>query len=716
MEVRRRMFDRTRTAGPIRLRRPVPLRQVHLDFHTPGVVRPIAEAFDAAAFAATMRDAHVQSVNVFARCHHGYSYHPTKVGTTHPGLGFDLLGEQVKALHRAGIRAIGYVTIGWDDLAAENHPEWISVRRDGTLNARKPFAAPSITGGLSPEDRPPEGGPGAARWSYLDASTPYGEYVLEQTRELCRGYDLDGFWFDICLAVPNYSPWGMDQMERAGVDAADDPAAFAFARDRQLAYLSSLAALVERESPGADVFFNGTTDAAMGETVGFQTHLDVESLPTSPGLWGYLHYPIAARQARTYGLPFLGMTGRFHKSWADFGGIKTADQLDYEAGTIMSAGGGVYIGDQLHPSGALDPAVYRLIGHVFERMEKLEPWLLGARSEAEVALISDPRTESFGGQPATAQNPDVEGAAQLFLEIGVQFDVVDAGTDLTRYRLVVLPDGLRFDEPFGRTLEAYVAGGGKLMLSGTAGLGPEGFTIAGMPVEYLRPAPTMPCYFRVDQALAAGSELATDYDYVFYDQAVLVRPKAGSMARGSLSASLFDRTWQHFFSHAQSPVGPEMAAPLAVIGGNGGQGRIAYLAAPLFRAYRDHDYWAYREVVRSIVDELLPDPIVRFDGPPWIEVGVLGQPASEDHPARLVVHLVAYHPRRTMQEVPHVDASWPVAGTRLGIRVSEHAGARCYLAPGGRELPHSQDRGYVWIDLPNLDTHTVVVVEPATGL
>jgi len=31
------------------------LRQVHLDFHTPGCVAPIAEAFDAAAFAEPMR-------------------------------------------------------------------------------------------------------------------------------------------------------------------------------------------------------------------------------------------------------------------------------------------------------------------------------------------------------------------------------------------------------------------------------------------------------------------------------------------------------------------------------------------------------------------------------------------------------------------------------------------------------------------------------------
>jgi hypothetical protein len=703
----------TRPVGRIQLRRPVPLRQVHLDFHTPGCVSPIAEAFDAAAFGRTLKDAHVESVNVFARCHHGYSYYPTTVGTKHPGLRFDLLGSQVEALHAQGIRAIGYVTIGWDDLAAQRHPEWVVVREDGTPNARKPLSAPSITGGLSPDDRPPEGGPGAARWSLLDPSTAYGDYVGEQVRELCGGYDLDGFWFDICLAVPNYSPWGKAQMADAGVDPSDESATVAFARNRELVYLSGLAALVQQHSPGADVFFNGTTDAAMGETVGFQTHLDVESLPTSPGLWGYLHYPIAARQARTYGLPFLGMTGRFHKSWADFGGIKTADQLEYEAGTILAAGGGVFIGDQMHPSGVLDPAVYRLVGRVFERIECLEPWLAGARSTAEVAIASDPRTETFGGQPATSQNQDVEGAAQMFLETGVQFDIVDRAADLAGYRLVVLPDGLKVDRPFAAKLEDHLVRGGALLLSGTAGLDAGGaFALDAAPVEYVRQAPTMPAYFRVDQALAGDSELATDYDYVLYDRATMVRARPGATAHGTLSSSLFDRTSEHFFSHAQAPVGESLDAPLAVMGAaEQGHGRVAYLAAPLFRAYRNHDYWAYREVVRAIVDELLPEPIVRFGGPAWVEVSVLRQPGGHDRPPRSIVHLVAYHPRRTMQEVPHVDVSWPLSGARLGIRVGSGGVGRCYLAPEETVLPCSIEGNYAWLELPRLGTHTVLVVE-----
>jgi len=33
---------------------------------------------------------------------------------------------------------------------------------------------------------------------------------VAQTEEICGRYDVDGFFFDICFPVPNYSPWGQD--------------------------------------------------------------------------------------------------------------------------------------------------------------------------------------------------------------------------------------------------------------------------------------------------------------------------------------------------------------------------------------------------------------------------------------------------------------------------------------------------------------------------
>lgn len=53
-------------------------RQIHLDFHTSEEIPMIAADFDVKAFAATMRQADVSSVTVFARCHHGWLYYPSR--------------------------------------------------------------------------------------------------------------------------------------------------------------------------------------------------------------------------------------------------------------------------------------------------------------------------------------------------------------------------------------------------------------------------------------------------------------------------------------------------------------------------------------------------------------------------------------------------------------------------------------------------------------
>src|SRR5207248_8363824 len=77
-------------------------RQIHLDFHTGPWIPDVGADFDAREFARTMKRANVDSVTVFAKCHHGHLYYNTNRPERHPGLrkGLDLLAGQVEALHR----------------------------------------------------------------------------------------------------------------------------------------------------------------------------------------------------------------------------------------------------------------------------------------------------------------------------------------------------------------------------------------------------------------------------------------------------------------------------------------------------------------------------------------------------------------------------------------------------------------------------------------
>lgn len=108
-------------------------RQIHLDFHTSPLIPGIGEKFDPKEFAGTLKKGYVNSVTCFAKCHHGMCYYPTKVGKMHPELKFDLLGEMIRACHAEEIRVPVYITSGWEDDSAEEHPEWQQVNRNGVL-------------------------------------------------------------------------------------------------------------------------------------------------------------------------------------------------------------------------------------------------------------------------------------------------------------------------------------------------------------------------------------------------------------------------------------------------------------------------------------------------------------------------------------------------------------------------------------------------------
>ena len=77
----------------------VPFRQIHLDYHTSPAISKIAQDFNADDFAERFVEARVQSVTVFAKCHHGLLYYDTNHPVAgHPGLprGLNLLGEQIE--------------------------------------------------------------------------------------------------------------------------------------------------------------------------------------------------------------------------------------------------------------------------------------------------------------------------------------------------------------------------------------------------------------------------------------------------------------------------------------------------------------------------------------------------------------------------------------------------------------------------------------------
>lgn len=638
----------------------MPQRQIHLDFHTSPVVEGIGAQFDPKEFAETLRRAHVQSVTVFAKCHHGMCYYPTRVGTVHPHLGFDLLGRQIEALHRAGILAPIYVTVVWDNETARRHPEWQQFKADGS-----PYGP----------------GPREAGWKWMSmAARGYGDELAAQTEELLALYgdEVDGFFYDIVMTghEGDHNPEALARHAERGLP---DTVAGYKQNDLEIAraLMRRLTKVVHARRPGARGFYNSRFGLDFrGETDAY-TVCEIEALPT--GGWGYDFYPFWSRYGRRFDLPMLGMTGRFHKSWADFGGLKEPAAVKFDCGSIMANGGAISIGDQLHPCGKLDAAVYDVIGEAFGDASVKEPYCEGAEGVPEVGLIA--------GHDADSNY----GAGRVLIEGHVQFDTLDEHDDLDGYRLVVVPECVPAGESLSRKLAAYLESGGMVLAAGEAAFGPalEPYEPAGME----GPAAITPTYFR--------SPALREFDYVFYEPILNLKPLGGATVLVERRDALFTRTREHFTSHAHAPAQLE-PSPYAFAVRRGGFVRVA---GPAFGAYYRNGTVALRKMLLALVRDMLGDTLVRTDAPATAEVTLMRQPVQD----RFVAHVVNYSPLRRGSHIEVIEASVPLHRVGLSVRLPEGFD-RARAVPGGA-LPVARDGDYVRVTVPLVREHTLVVFE-----
>jgi hypothetical protein len=448
------------------------------------------------------------------------------------------------------------------------------------------------------------------------------------------------------------------------------------------------------------VFHNaGHCGAAIHPTLNTYTHIEMESLP-STGQWGYNHFPISARYTRTWGVPTLGMTGKFHTSWGDFSSLKNQAALEFECFQMLANGAACCVGDQMHPRGLLNGPAYDLIGKVYASVEAKEPWCVGAQAQAEIAVFN---VEAVSAQEGNVDSANC-GALRMLLESHQQFDFVDELVDWSGYRVLVFPDKVRFAPGLAARVKAYLAQGGKVIASYRSGLTPDGsaFALDEFGLAPLGDAPNTPDYVRALPELGAELE---DTEYVLYDRGLAVRPTAGTKTLAQVWPPYFNRAWNHFCSHRQTPLNPAAPAPYPAVTVNAA-GNVIYLAHPLFTGYRRQAPRWYKALFLAALRQLLPDPLVRCGAPTTAQVTLLRQPDA----GRTVVHLLHYIPERRGLEFDTIEDVIPLYNVPLAFKTGQ-APQRVYLAPSREALPFTYDEGYVKVVVPQVVGHQMVVAE-----
>ncbi|MCY4408941.1 MAG: beta-galactosidase trimerization domain-containing protein [Caldilineaceae bacterium] len=666
-------------------------RQIHLDFHTSEQLPNIGGEFDGAAWAQQLVDAHVDSITCFARGHHGMIFYDTQAHPErrHPHLQCNLLAEQIEAGHARDIRVPIYTTVQWDYYTAQREPQWLQVEADGSIQGQKPYEA--------------------GFYAKLCLNTPYVDLLTAHVDDMFALLPaVDGLFFDIVQDQDCSCTACRQEMLARGIDPSCDAERQKFGQEVTDRFKQAMSTHVRSHSQDCTIFYNsghvGPRQRATGEAY---SHWEIESLPS--GGWGYMHFPLSQRYARTTGHDGLGMTGKFHTSWGDFQSYKNEAALQYECFQMLALNAKCSIGDQLHPTGRLDQATYDLVGPVYREVARKEQWCRGATPVTDIGVYN---VEEFSGERLTAETV---GAVRMLQEGGHQFDVVDSETSWDGYRVLILPDAVTLDEKLARKVSDYLAAGGKLIASFESGLTPDlsDFALPAWGVRKTGDGPVDACgglvrgrdfakgdyvdYLRAEGGLAGGLR---NIEYVMYMRGLEVAAVEGTEILARMVPAYFDRTWQHFCSHRQTPSSGEPAGPAAAR-----TGEVIYFAHPIFRQYNQNAPRWCKQLLLNALDMLMPDPVLRHGGPSSVLTAVNEQAVEN----RWVVHLLHYVPERRGQDFDVIEDVLPLYDVGVSLRLpGPVAGVRC--VPGGETLAFKEAMGRLSFTVPKLEGHQMVEI------
>ena len=656
-------------------------RQIHLDFHCSEHIKEIGKGFDKNLFQEQLLEAKVTSINLFAKCHHSWSYYPTKIGQVHPQLSFDLLGAQIKACKEKGIKTFIYFAVGWSANDAENHPYWCARNKDGSfiINGEDKLGCECDKRKALP----------FFYWKFMCLNTDYHDLIMSQVGELCDRYKVDGFWFDIYQVHRLcYCEQCKASMNSLNIDIDDSNAVEAFNALQMKRHCRELSSLIHQKIPSANVFFNGTTALDTGANFRHKmyennTLQDLEDLPTTWG--GYDKLPMQAKFFLNAGYSITAMSGKFHTEWGEFGGFKHPDALKYEAAAMIASGANCNFGDQLHPRGFIDASTYENIGHAFEYVEEIEAYGVGGKPISRLGLW-----RSFD------QDAD-EGISKMLLEKQVDFDVANFCDDFNNYEVLIFPSKSKLSKSEILQVDDFIKKGGSLITFGESLLN---FVTDGIAkdfgLEYLGDS-GYDCDYTLLKKDLHPAFVKTPF--LNYQAAKRVRPVGKAKVLADIFEPYFNRTAEQYCSHQKTPFKETKADYPAIVQ----CGKCIYIAHALDTMYHKIGSRIHRDLFHSCLNLQYKSPMLKVDLPSAARINLLHQSKKN----RYVMHLLYGSPiRRGMTSV--IEDLVPLKNTTVAFQLPKTIKS-VTLIPEQRNLQISKKGSYAFVTVPEFRTHCALL-------
>lgn len=561
----------------------------HFDLHTPGNVR-INHNPRTAEIARELKAAGVEAVITFAKCHHGYAYFPTRVGTRHPRMKGDALGGVIRACHQQGIKVLAYLSFGIDGQAAMKHPDWLQRRHDGKPLTHNP--------------------------NWFSCVCPFTAYLdrlmLPQIAEVAKWCRPDGLWFDTMSALaPCYCKTCRTEFRKAtGKEIPhrdNDPLWGTFGKwrhDRGVAMVERVAAFIQSVLPGGAVGFNQLGSLYYPEPMA----RGVTELSLDPPTYGpqSLQFGMNAAFGGTTGVDCEVMPTIMNQGWGDWS-LATEKRIEQVAATIWARGVRLIYGDRLHPDTRLTPVTKRalkIVGSLRKRLGAEFP-AADARAVPDVLILHGNSVtcgddfEDFARRPRDRMGR-ISGAYQLCLDAGLNASIVAEcylASWLDRARVIITPELTSISRETEAQLRRFVENGGRLLVAGPIP------TVNKKPLDWL--------------GVRAESKPWQDHIYLpswkgSREMTVLVR---GDFHRVKLAGArsvmkaipAFDARHGTKYGWGIGPSSDKPSPHPALTVRKLGRGEVWHLGAPMFTDYSQHGNWQQAEWFRHLLHSMRAD-------------------------------------------------------------------------------------------------------------
>jgi len=379
----------------------------------------------------------------------------------------------------------------------------------------------------------------------------------------------------------------------------------------------------------------------------------------------------------------------------------------------------------------LQQELYRCMDEV----QKRKPWLTHKEPERWAAILMSDNTRTFyGREPGKVEErymSSVLGTFRACVEEHLPVNLINDwnlnAEDLSKYKVLVLPNAACLDERQVKAIDAFVKAGGGLVASLDTSLFDEfgeprnNFALSAVfGADYRGPAAVAPFKEELDVNFAKG--IGPDYWEKRKNVFDFRQDVASFLNRGKMQTYVGPQTVTfkgpavRVLPHADAKPagwirGRTLDAPdlPAVIARTHGKGKVVYSAAGFDSAHYLYSYPYHRVLLKNAIDFVAPSPPpIEVKAPMCVHSTVMRQTKNG---SRLVVHLfndVNTTGGRALpsDDVPLREEVIPIADITVrfapGYRIKS-----VKLQPEGKELPVVNNA----VIVPKLEIHTMVVAE-----